>query len=326
MDRLRVHESITVDHRESPLSLAHISMPVFGEDEIRAAALARIQQLREVYGQRIPRATLMEGITLRGERIPLWNYQKGIFKPAALGRDGAALSVQTSVDSPYDDEHDLDAGRITYKYRGTDPLQSDNVALRRAMERQLPLLYLVAVDPGVYDVIAPVFVMDENVARNQFTLIADSVAVRLYPDDSLTMMVRREYVTRSVLQRLHQQRFRRMVLTAYREQCAICRLKHVQLLDAAHILPDRHPNGVAAVPNGLGLCKIHHSAYDSNIIGIDADAHIHVREDILREKDGPMLKHGIQEIAGSRLLLRRSSASKPNPEFLAERFERFRAA
>jgi putative restriction endonuclease len=39
-----------------------------------------------------------------------------------------------------------------------------------------------------------------------------------------------------------------------------------------------------------------------------------------------MLKHGIQEIAGGRLLLPRAEASKPNREFLAERFERFRAA
>jgi putative restriction endonuclease len=303
-----------------------MSMPAFGDEEVRAAALAKIQQLREVHGGRIPRAALMEGITLHGERIPIWNYQKGIFKPAALGREGAALSVHTSIESPYEDEHDIDEGRIAYKYRGTDSLHPDNVALRRAKERQLPLLYLVAVDPGVYDVIAPVYAIDEDPGRLQFTLIADSIARRAYPEDEVTRLVRREYVTRSVLQRLHQQQFRRMVLAAYREQCAICRLRHVQLLDAAHILPDRHPKGVAAVPNGLGLCKIHHSAYDSSIIGIDADARIHVREDVLREKDGPMLKHGIQEVAGGRLILPRNPASKPNPDFLAERFERFRAA
>lgn len=301
-------------------------MPPLSDPEIRAAALVKIQLLRELHGGRIPRGALMEGITVGGERIPLWNYQKGIFKPAALGREGAALSVQTSVESPYEDEHDLDAGRITYKYRGTDPSHPDNVALRRAMERQLPILYLVAVDPGVYDAIAPVFATDENPARNQFTLMVDSAAVRAFPEEPLAKQIRREYVTRSVLQRLHQQQFRRVVLAAYREQCAICRLRHVPLLDAAHILADRHPKGVAAVANGLGLCKIHHSAYDSNIIGIDADARVHVREDILLEKDGPMLKHGIQEVSGTRLTLPRNAAMHPNREFLAERFDRFRVA
>jgi putative restriction endonuclease len=301
-------------------------MASFGDEEVRAAALAKIQQLREQHAGRIPHAALMQGVTIRSERIPLWNYQKGIFKPAATGRDGAALSIQTSIESPYEDEHDLDSGRITYKYRGTDPLNADNVALRRSGERQLPLIYLVAVDPGVYDAIVPVFVVGEQAERHQFTLLADTSAVRLFPEDSLTQQVRREYVTRSILQRLHQQQFRRMVLKAYREQCAICRLRHVQLLDAAHILPDRHPRGEAAVPNGLGLCKIHHSAYDANIIGIDAEARVHVRHDILLEQDGPMLKHGIQEIEGGRLLLPRNHASKPNRDFLAERFERFRAA
>lgn len=301
-------------------------MAAFSDEEVRAAALAKVQHLRTLYGGRIPRAALMEGIALRGHRIPLWNYQKGIFKPAAIGRDGAALSVQTSIESPYEDEHDFDAGRITYKYRGTDPLHPDNVALRCARERQLPLIYLIAVDPGVYEVIAPVFAIDEDPSKNQFTLVADGVATLAHPEDALTTMIRREYVTRTVLQRLHQQQFRRLVLAAYREQCAICRLRHVQLLDAAHILPDRHPRGSAAVPNGLGLCKIHHSAYDANIIGIDADARVHVREDILREKDGPMLKHGIQEVAGGRLILPRNAAARPNPDYLTERFDRFRAA
>src|SRR5690606_19339283 len=109
------------------------------------------QNLEEAHGGRIPRSALMAGITIRGERIPLWNPQQGIFKPAVLGRQGAALSIQTSVESPYEDEHDVDAGRIVYKYRGTDPFHHDNVALRRAMERQLPLIYLVAIDPGVYE-------------------------------------------------------------------------------------------------------------------------------------------------------------------------------
>jgi putative restriction endonuclease len=106
----------------------------------------------------------------------------------------------------------------------------------------------------------------------------------------------------------------------------ICRLRHVELLDAAHILRDRHPRGVAAVPNGLGLCKIHHSAYDWHIIGIDPDARVHVRRDILEEIDGPMLKYGIQGVEGGMLVLPRKEALRPNREFLAERFERFQAA
>ena len=288
--------------------------------------MAQVRHLRELYGGRIPRSALMEGVTIAGQRIPIWNYQKGIFKPAALGRGGAALSVQTSAESPYDDVHDMESGRIAYKYRGTDPGHPDNVALRQAMLEQRPLIYLVAIDPGFYDAVLPVYVSADDPVEHQFTLVADQLSALQLPGDPVMTAVRREYATRAVLQRLHQQQFRRMVLIAYREQCCICRLRHVELLDAAHILPDRHPKGEPIVTNGLGLCKIHHSAYDAQIIGIDPDALVHVREDVLREKDGPMLQHGLQEVAGSRLILPRNADLQPNREYLAERFERFRAA
>jgi len=301
-------------------------MTGFHDEEVRSAALAKIQQLRERYGGRIPRSELMAGVTIRGQRIPVWNYQKGIFKPAVLGRDGSALSVQTSIESPYEDDLAVEAGHISYMYRGNDPFHADNVALRRAGNQHLPLSYLVAVDPGYYDAIAPVYVIEDHPDRHRFTLVADSTTVPAIGEDSLINEVRREYVTRTVLQRLHQQQFRRMVLRAYRNQCSICRLRHVQLLDAAHILPDRHSRGTAAVPNGLGLCKIHHSAYDANIIGIDPGSQVHVRVDILREKDGPMLQHGIQGIEGARLVLPKQLESRPNQDYLAERFEQFRAA
>jgi len=303
-------------------------MPGDTENEIRAAALARIAQLRDTYVGRIPRSALMEGVVVAGNRIPVWNYQKGIFKPAAFGREGAALSIQTSVDSPYADVQDADAGEIAYKYRGTDPSHPDNVALRRAMIDRQPLIYLIAVDPGFYDAILPVYVAHDNPASLQFTLTADQLAMAFASEtaDPLRTALRREYTTRTVLQRLHQQRFRRMVLAAYREQCCICHLRHVELLDAAHILPDRHPKGEPIVTNGLGLCTIHHSAFDANIIGIDPAVRVHVRADILEETDGPMLRYGLQEVEGSRLLLPHKSDLRPNRDFLAERFELFKAA
>jgi putative restriction endonuclease len=51
-----------------------------------------------------------------------------------------------------------------------------------------------------------------------------------------------------------------------------------------------------------------------------------VREDILAEVDGPMLKHGLQEAQGTRLILPRKAELQPNRDFLDERFQRFRAA
>jgi putative restriction endonuclease len=300
--------------------------PTFPDDEVRAAAILFAQTLRERHGGRIPAKELSAGISVRGERVPIWNYQKGIFKPAAVGPGGAALSVQTSAESPYGDVHDPEAGLIHYKYRGTDAQQADNVALRRAFQERRPIIYLVATDPGFYDAIAPVYVTGDDPSRLQFTLMADQQYVPVGQVETQLTAARREYATRAVLQRLHQHQFRQLVLNAYAGRCAICSLRHRELLDAAHILPDRDPRGEPAVSNGLGLCKIHHSAYDVHIIGIDPDARVHVRRDILEEKDGPMLRHGLQEVEGTKLYLPRRDELKPNRDFLAERFDRFRAA
>jgi putative restriction endonuclease len=60
------------------------------------------------------------------------------------------------------------------------------------------------------------------------------------------------------------------------------------LLGAAHIIPDSDPEGHPEVSNGLSLCKIHRAAFDRGIIGIRPDYAIEVREDALKEVDGPM--------------------------------------
>jgi putative restriction endonuclease len=77
-------------------------------------------------------------------------------------------------------------------------------------------------------------------------------------------------------------------------QCAFCRLRHEELLDAAHIIPDVEPAGEPLIRNGLSLCILHHAAYDRYFIGIRPDFTLEVREDIRHEEDGPTLLHAIQ--------------------------------
>lgn len=79
--------------------------------------------------------------------------------------------------------------------------------------------------------------------------------------------------------------------------------------------------------NGLALCKLHHAAFDVNILGIRPDYVVEIRTDVLREKDGPMLTHGLQELDGRSLMkVPRSAMKKPNPDFLEIRYSEFRAA
>lgn len=74
------------------------------------------------------------------------------------------------------------------------------------------------------------------------------------------------------------------------------------------------------------LCKLHHAAYDSDIIGVSPDLRVELRRDVLEETDGPMLVHGLQSFQGGVLRVPQEDPLKPNREFLAERYEKFRKA
>jgi putative restriction endonuclease len=135
--------------------------------------------------------------------------------------------------------------------------------------------------------------------------------------------IRREYVTATFPRRLHQQAFREQVLEAYREQCSLCRLRHRELLDAAHIVADAEDEGDPVVSNGLALCKLHHAAFDSFFLTVRPDYTIEVRRSILDESDGPMLLHGLKQMHDQPIQLPRSHADRPDQARLESRYERF---
>ena len=131
---------------------------------------------------------------------------------------------------------------------------------------------------------------------------------------------------RYALVRLHQHRFRAAVLRAYTTRCAVCRLREATLLQAAHIIDDRDPRGVATVVNGIALCAIHHLAYDRNLLGIDPGGGVHIARRLLDEIDGPMLRSGLQEFHGAAILQPRRRDEQPDSERLERRYEQFLAS
>ena len=95
------------------------------------------------------------------------------------------------------------------------------------------------------------------------------------------------------------------MLRAYAERCALCRLRHQELPDAAHITPEGDAEGEPVVSNGVALCKLHHAAFDRCFFAIRPDYVIEVRPSVLTESDGPMLVVGLQQIHGQRIHLPR---------------------
>ena len=197
------------------------------------------------------------------------------------------------------------------------------------MERGLPLIYFVGLVPGQYRPVWPAFIVGDDPGSLTFSVAVGAQAAltkdswgNLEPGMEAT----RRYITVEVQQRLHQQGFRERVLRAYTERCAICRLHHAELLEASHIIPDGEPLGAPVIPNGISLCKLHHAAYDQNILGINPDYVIDIRQDILEEVDGPMLRFGLQDIRGQTINTPRHDDFKPSRDLLAIRFDEFRQA
>lgn len=199
------------------------------------------------------------------------------------------------------------------------------------MAEGLPLVYFHRMVPGRYLATWPVFIVGDDPEALAFSVAVDdptylSLSGREHSHVGEGSEARRAYVTTRARRRVHQQAFRERVLAAYRHQCALCQLKHDELLDAAHIIPDSEPGGEPVVSNGLALCRLHHTAFDRFFIAVRPSYIVEVREDIMREEDGPTLKHAIQGLHGARISVPRRGRDRPSVAHLADRYERFLAA
>lgn len=295
---------------------------------IRLAAFKWLEEQTAIHGDVLPWRLLTKGFNYNGEQINLTGA-KGIWKPKSFE---LPLSITTIINGPYKDYTSED-GLFLYKYRGTDIYHGDNVGLRKAGQFQVPLVYFLNVTEGRYLAIWPVYITGDDPSALTFTVSADdinymrqikSVEYNENVSDSAIDISRRSYITSQVKVRLHQSAFRERVLEAYDCRCTLCRLQHRELLDAAHIIPDSDPDGEPVVTNGLSLCKIHHAAYDNNIIGIRPDYSVEVRKDILLENDGPMLQHGIKEMHDKKIILPSHKNFYPDRISLEKRYELFR--
>jgi putative restriction endonuclease len=276
------------------------------------------------HGEVLPWAMLAEGFIFEGDRVPLLGPQ-GIFKPRLCE---LPLSIMTSPNGPYQDAPGAD-GSIEYRYRGLDPNHSDNVGLRRALATRTPLVYFFGHQAGRYHVVLPVFIAGDDPATLTFTVRADDFDIAALGDGPGLAAAedaddaRRRYITTTVQRRLHQAAFRERVLRAYTGACALCHLRHAELLDAAHIDEDSSEQGEPLISNGLALCKLHHAAFDSDLLTVRPDYRVEVRPSILRETDGPMLIVGLQEAHGQLIGLPRRPTERPDPIRLERRYERF---
>ena len=295
------------------------------------AAFDHVRRLSEAHGL-LTRNLLSKGFDFEGERFPLVNPQRGIFKPRQMRY---LLSITTVYPTTggrvwYEDQRQVHRQifegeeTVDYAFMGKDPEAADNRWLRDAFENQIPVIYFLGVSPGRYQAIIPTYIS----GWDGFGLKSSITFGNPYQEEFEVPVnaTERRYALRMVKERLHQDKFREAVLHAYRGRCAITGLPETRLLDAAHIISDGdEAMGQPVVPNGLSLSKIHHAAFDAHLIGIDPDYRLHVSDRLLEKKDGPMLL-ALKQLEGSKLHLPYRLRDYPDQGRLDRRFEVFREA
>ena len=292
------------------------------DEKIRLAAFNWLKQQTQIHGDVLSIESLRQGFIFENERIPLLAPQ-GIFKPRLMDYP---LTITTAPISKYEDAFGQDE-YLNYKYRGDNIHHRDNVGLRECMNRGIPLIYFLGMVPGKYLPVWPVYIIGDDPSNLSFTVAADELSSLVKQEGRVQEPdEKRLYLTTMVKVRLNQQAFREKVLYAYKSQCSFCKLRHSELLDAAHIIPFGEPNCRPTVDNGLALCKLHHAAFDKYFVGITPDYTIEVRKDILEEIDGPMLQHGLKELNGNKIVVPAKKIERPDKDFLEVRYQRFRNA
>ena len=131
----------------------------------RMAAFEHVRKLGEIHDH-LTATELKPGFVFAGERIPLINPQRGIFKPQQMR---FLLSIKTVFPKPggkvwYDDQREVHRQifegdeTVDYAFMGKDPDVADNRWLPEAFENRIPIIYFLGIAPGRYQAVVPAFI------------------------------------------------------------------------------------------------------------------------------------------------------------------------
>ena len=123
--------------------------------------------------------------------------------------------------------------------------------------------------------------------------------------------------------RITQHLFRQMVLSGYKEQCAVCTLPARELLVASHIVGWAVDERNRMNPrNGICLCSLHDRAFDTGLMDVDEEYRIHVTPRCMIDQNHPVAREMLYGFEGASLTL--PERWLPDPSLLARRRELLR--
>jgi putative restriction endonuclease len=162
---------------------------------------------------------------------------------------------------------------------------------------------------------------DANVLR----LLNQAVhAPRLALQEINTLATERRRVLTEVNRLTREAGFRRRILFAYGNRCAVTRVQ-LRLIDAAHILPVGVPGSADRVPNGIALSPTYHRAFDAGLIYLDEDFRMRLNDGQIQVLQRLDLAGGIESFKAplGKIFLPPENAQWPSVDFI-RRANRFR--
>ena len=298
---------------------------------VRTKAFNAIEHLAIQASGQIRWGDIISGFRMNGQTVHFANRPLGIFRPQQMS---AALSIKTVVPrtgraARYRDQSiDLDepTGLLHYDLARGGLKNHTNRDLYEAYARRAPLIYFRGKAPALYEALWPVWVEEFNEADERVLISAPdavnvSVSSVMASHPATQLQVETSYSLRTSRQRNHQAWFSSRTKSAYGYRCALSGLPLRDLLVGAHILGDAE-GGPASVTNGICMSTLHHTAFDTNLIGIDPDFRVHVSRRVLEGRDGPLLD-SLKYLQGASLRLPVDPSARPDRDLLEQRFIRF---
>lgn len=128
------------------------------------------------------------------------------------------------------------------------------------------------------------------------TLLAKAVELQDISDaDISSLSADRKLVVNKVSRFSRDANFKKIVLSAYDNRCAVTRYQ-LRLVDAAHILPVPSADSSDHVTNGIALSPTFHRAYDNCLIYLDEDYVMRLNSEKADELKNHKLDGGIKEL------------------------------
>ena len=163
--------------------------------------------------------------------------------------------------------------------------------------------------------------LHQSVASHEMYQLIQRASKDIVADNDIeTLSSTRKTLVSNVRRYSRDGKFKKSVLSAYENRCAVTRWQ-LKLVEAAHILPVKEEGSVDHISNGIALSPTIHKAFDSALIYLDEEYHIRINSEKESELRSAGLDDGLNQLhhfCNRQIHLPHDPNQRPNIDFIRE--------